>query len=282
MTLDQLQRMARAVEANWRHAWASLGAARAEPPTLVDDTPEFLRVYTPTLSETLLNLVMGYSVPEGGDPVSVADIERVLTPYRAHRLTLQWWLLLGDEPAGLREALRASGMRSWGGVAAMAASLVEPEPFYTPPPQGIELRRVTTEAEGDAALAVISEVFFIASGPMRRWSLDNPAFRVYVANWNGLPAAALATLVAGETVGVYHVATRSGARRRGIAGNLVRFALREARDAGCTLAALTATPEGRHLYEQLGFRACGSIEQWLPGYRLTVQLTRGSAEYEES
>jgi GNAT superfamily N-acetyltransferase len=269
MAFEQLQQMARAVEQSWGAAWASLGAVANEPRTIVDDTPEFLRVYTPGIPETLLNLVMRYSAPA---PVTVADVERVIAPYRAHQAPPQWWLLLGAEPAGLREALRAAGMQSWGGSTAMAATLRDGEPPYPPPPASLELGRVSAPDEALAALAVIANVFYISPSPMRRWSLDNPAFQVYAARWHGRVVAALATMISGETVGVYHVATLAGARRRGIAGNLALYALREARAAGCALATLTATPEARRLYEQLGFRACGVIEQWMPGHRLMREL----------
>jgi GNAT superfamily N-acetyltransferase len=270
MVFEQLQQMAQAVEQSWCAAWASLAAVPSLLATIVDDTPEFLRVYTPGIDETLLNLVMRYTAP---GPVASADIERVFAPFRLHHLLPQWWLLLGTEPAGLREALRALGMRNWGGSTAMACSLLEAEPSYPPPARTLELGRVSTAKEGLDALAVICDVFYIPPAPMRRWSLDNPTFGVYFARWQGRVVAALATMVTGEAVGVYHVATLTGARRRGIAGNLVLYALREARAAGCTLATLTATPEARHLYEQLGFRACGVIEQWMPGYRLTAELT---------
>lgn len=278
MVFEQLQQMALAVEQSWCAAWASLAAVPTHPATIVDDTPEFLRVYTPGIDETLLNLVMRYTTP-ASVPVTAGDIERVIEPFRLHHLLPQWWLLLGTEPTGLREALRALGMRSWGGSTAMACSLLEAEPGYPPPARAIELGRVSTAKEGLEALAVISDVFYIPPAPMRRWSLDNPAFGVYIARWQGRVVAALATMVTGETVGVYHVATLTGARRRGIAGNLVLYALREARASGCTLATLTATPEARHLYEQLGFRACGVIEQWMPGYRLTMELTGQTAGF---
>lgn len=270
MALDELQRLARAAEEDWCRAWASLARVATEPRTIVEDTPAFLRVYTPGVREMLLNLVMRYRSP---NLAGVADVERVLAPYFAHRLPVQWWLLRGDEPEGLREALRVFGMQSWGGSTAMAASLADPEPPYAAPPRGAEMSQVSGGTEGEAALRVIAQVFYITPDPMRRWSLDNPALRLYAASWNGQVVCALTTLVSGESVGVTNVATLSGARRRGIAGNLVRYALREARRDGCTLATLTATPEARRLYEELGFRGCGVIEQWLPGYRLMAQLT---------
>ncbi len=272
MALDEVQRMARAAEDDWRRAWISLGSVTTQPRTIVEDTPEFLRICTPGVSETLLNMVMAYSAP---GPVTIADVERVLDPYFAHRLSTQWWLLLGDEPEGLREALRQAGLQSWGGATAMAASLVDPEPLYAPPPSDAEFGRVDTDVAGEAAVDVIARVFYISRAPLRRWTVDNPTLRLYAARWNGQVVCALTTLVGEESVGVSNVATLSGARRRGIAGNLVRYALQDARREGCTLATLTATPEAQRLYEQLGFRACGVIEQWMPGYRLMSRLTGG-------
>jgi len=275
MVLQNLSQMARKVEESWRAAWASLGALPDEPRTLVDDTPGFLRVHTPGVPESLLNLVMGYAAP---GPATRAAIEGAIAPFREHGLPFQWWLLLGTEPAGLRDTLRALGMQTWGGATAMALPLAEPERPYPPPARGVEIAPVATPDEAAAALGVIADVFYIPAGPMRRWCVDNPAFRVYVARWEGEVVAALATMIAGETVGVYHVATRQGARRRGIAGNLAIRALRDARGAGASWATLTATPEARHLYEQLGFRSCGVIEQWMPGYRLTRELTGGAGD----
>src|SRR5262249_36148750 len=113
MSLEDLTALARAVERNWRYAWAALGAVDTEPHSIVDDTSDYLRVYTPGVSEPLLNLVMSYQAPASVTP---GDVLKTLEPYRQHGLPTQWWLLLGDEPAGLRESLRATGMESWGGA----------------------------------------------------------------------------------------------------------------------------------------------------------------------
>src|SRR5579884_1260076 len=155
MTLDELQRMARAVEDDWRRAWVSLGKVNTQPRTVVDDTPELLRICTPGVPETLLNMVMAYSSP---GPVSVADVEWVIAPYFTYRLPVQWWLLLGDEPAGLRDVLKQAGMQNWGGATAMAMSLVDSGPPYVPVSRDVELTRVGTDAVGEEALHVIAQV----------------------------------------------------------------------------------------------------------------------------
>jgi GNAT superfamily N-acetyltransferase len=272
MVLDNLAVMARAVESNWCAAWATLGAVRAESRTIVEDTPAYLRVYTPGLPESLLNIVLRYESP---GPVTRHDLERAIAPYRSHHLPFQWWQLIGSEPAGLRDQLRGLGMQSWGGVPAMALILGGWRPRLSPLPQGISLGRVSTAEAAQASLAIICEVFFVPEGPMSRWTTRNPAFEMYHASWQGRTVATLALLRDGETAGVYHVATLPWARRRGIASHLLTVALREAQAAGCTRATLTATPEARHMYEQLGFRACGMIDQWMPGPRLMNELTYG-------
>jgi ribosomal protein S18 acetylase RimI-like enzyme len=269
--------MARAVEDNWCAAWASLGALQIVPRTLVDDRPEYLRVCTPGVPEMLLNIVLRYSA-DGGS-MTQAELGRVIAPFRQHRLPFQWWLTLGAEPAGLRDQLRLLGMQSWGGSTSMALELDGWRPRYRRAEAGVHLHRVSTPDEGREALRVICDVFYVPSGPMARWTTENPAFAVYAGRFRGRTVAALATLQRDDVVGVYHVATLAGARQRGIAGNLLILALREAQAAGCTQATLTATPEARHLYEQLGFRTCGLIEQWVPGHALASALARGQLPY---
>ena len=268
-----MQRMARAVEDNWGAAWASLGYLPDLPRTHLDETPDFIRVYTPGAPEMLLNLVMRYTA---STPVGPDDVERTISPYRKHHLPFQWWLTLGLEPPGLRESLRAIGMQhAWGGATSMYLPLADWHPRNRPPAPETLLGRATTPDDERDALRVVCEVFFVPSAPMARWTVNNPAFDIYCARLKGRVVAALATLRRAEVVGVYHVATLPAARRRGIAGNLLTLALRAAQQAGCTLATLTATPEARHLYETLGFRSCGTIEQWIPGPELTYNLLQG-------
>ena len=274
MVLDHLTRMAHAVEDGWAAAWASLGAVPATPPALVDDTAACLRVCTPGMPEMLLNIVMRYAAA-GPAPVSAADVERVIAPYRQHRLPFQWWLTLGAEPAGLRERLRALGLRSWGGATSMTLALDGWRPRYPSPAAGAQLCLAATERDGEDGVSVICDVFFLPREATTRWTTANPAFRTYLARLNGRPVAAMNTMWHDGAVLLFNVATLPAARRRGIAGNLAILALAEARDAGCALATLTATPEARRLYEELGFRACATMEQWVPGHDLMTDLVRG-------
>src|SRR5262249_44373100 len=177
MALERLARNARTVEEAWAAAWASLGAVEAAPQTVVDDLPDYLRVYTPDAPELLLNLVMRYSVPS---PVSVEAVEQVILPYRRNRLPFQWWLTSGMEPAGLRQHLQLLGMQSWGGSTSMTLELADWQPAYSPAPAEVRLLRATTPEEGADALRIICDVFFLPWQATARWATANPAFAVYL------------------------------------------------------------------------------------------------------
>lgn len=272
MATTPLMRQARLVEENWRAAWVSLAQVREAPRTLVETSEGVTRVYTPGLPETLVNMIIGYHVP---GPVRVADITRILTPYYDHRLSPQWWLLLGDEPEGLRASMSTAGMQSWGGVPAMHLALDGWQPRHPGVASSVSLGPVRTEDDARAAVRVISGVFYVQEAQMMRWTIRNPAFTVYLARVGARAASALATFQVGSVVGVYHVATEPWAQRRGIAGNLLIAALNAARAEGATEATLTATPEAEHLYTTLGFQSVGLIEQWMPGPRLMSDLMYG-------
>lgn len=67
-----------------------------------------------------------------------------------------------------------------------------------------------------------------------------------------------------DDVVVSFVVTRPDARRRGHASRLLRAALRAARADGATTATLQSTPDGRRLYERLGFTTVGRWQEWVP------------------
>jgi GNAT superfamily N-acetyltransferase len=272
MALDRLSRQAHVVEDAWAAAWASLGALGAQPRTVVDDMPDCLRVYTPGAPDMLLNLVMRYS---SSGPITEDDIEQVIAPYRRHRLPFQWWLTQGLEPKGLRERLQALGMQSWGGSTSMTLDFAGWQPDYPAARGDVRLTRVASAEDARDALRVICDVFFLPWEATARWTVDNPAFHTYLARLGKHPVAAMTTMSANGVVLLFNVATIPAARRRGIAGNLVLLALRDALAEGCTQAALTATPEARRLYEELGFTSCAFMEQWIPTYRLNRTLTHG-------
>ncbi|GAA0917760.1 hypothetical protein GCM10009557_89510 [Virgisporangium ochraceum] len=65
-------------------------------------------------------------------------------------------------------------------------------------------------------------------------------------------------------VNVGFVGTRESARRRGLAGRVLRYALRAAHDSGFRTASLQSTPMAEGLYRQAGFVPVGHWREWVP------------------
>src|SRR5436305_13086683 len=105
---------------------------------------------------------MSYQAPQ---PVTPEDVSEALVPYREHGLPAQWWLLLGDEPTGLRDSLRAIGMESWGGATAMALPLADWTPSFHPSASDLECTRVASWEERMVPLRVVPAAFLVAPEP---------------------------------------------------------------------------------------------------------------------
>jgi ribosomal protein S18 acetylase RimI-like enzyme len=76
---------------------------------------------------------------------------------------------------------------------------------------------------------------------------------------DGAWACVAATLALGDDVSIQYVATDARFRRRGLATELLRGVLAGARAAGRTTATLQASPDGRPVYERLGFRTVATL-----------------------
>lgn len=78
-------------------------------------------------------------------------------------------------------------------------------------------------------------------------------------------AAATSALLPGPTLGgIYSVATLPEHRGSGLGTAMTLTAMRAARDAGCAAAVLQASTMGQPVYERLGFRVVGSIDEFRP------------------
>jgi len=79
----------------------------------------------------------------------------------------------------------------------------------------------------------------------------------------GVPGrACVAVLDHDGNAAVEFVATHPEARGQGLAGALMRQALRAARERGCATTTLESTKLGRPVYERLGYRSLGTLQMW--------------------
>lgn len=92
-----------------------------------------------------------------------------------------------------------------------------------------------------------------------------PGLRAWVGRVNGEPVTTLVTIpTAGDSVGVFNVATPPRHRRQGFGGALTAAALKEAFDAGARWAWLQSSAAGYRVYQRIGFQ---TVEGWALWYR---------------
>jgi len=85
----------------------------------------------------------------------------------------------------------------------------------------------------------------------------------FLAEWDGIPAGTATTTVYGpELAWIGMVLVHPDYRRRGIGRALLEHCLEHLRRQGVRSIKLDATPEGRLVYEQLGFRDEWSLRRW--------------------
>jgi hypothetical protein len=168
------------------------------------------------------------------------------------------WLSPGDDATPA--ALAAAGLRLAGEPALMGAALGD---LDLEPRGAIELADDSSwgmvgrlvDRANDIPAAVGFESF------MREIDGGAPVRR-YVAVADGAPAACVVAHADAGNVAVYCAATVARARGRGLCTELMRLALRDARDGGCTTTTLEATPIGEPVYTRLGYRLVGRGALW--------------------
>ena len=108
-----------------------------------------------------------------------------------------------------------------------------------------------------------------AHGVLEPWTMaavfevmEDPATRLYAARHEGRTAACLLARDHERDCYFWFVATVPEAQRLGLAGELMRVALREASERGCDTTTLESTRAGEALYRGLGYRPLGRYGMW--------------------
>jgi ribosomal protein S18 acetylase RimI-like enzyme len=92
--------------------------------------------------------------------------------------------------------------------------------------------------------------------------LPNGVLKGYRVDHQGAPASVALALHHNRDCGVSFVATVPKARRQGLATKVMRQALKDAVDSGCTTTTLQATDVGERLYLNLGYERLCVMQLW--------------------
>jgi ribosomal protein S18 acetylase RimI-like enzyme len=161
------------------------------------------------------------------------------------------WVLPGDER--LTPLLADAGHRLDGTPEGMGAVLADLDL------SGPDVDVAGGSASYDEIVATNAAAYGVPEQELAPMRLAGDAMRLYRAEGG---AVVLGILEHEGDAGVTYVAARPEARGRGLVGTLLRQALRESLERGCTTTTLESTKLGRPVYERLGFRSVGTLQMW--------------------
>ncbi|GGM18660.1 hypothetical protein GCM10010129_73640 [Streptomyces fumigatiscleroticus] len=116
------------------------------------------------------------------------------------------------------------------------------------------LRNDEHEVFAEVLGAAFGAPAFVISSLYTPLVLGQPFVRAYVAEADGVPAAAGLAILTGEHVGLVNIGTVPEYRRRGLARSVTARILRDAHAAGARTAYLHSSEEALPLFEYAGFR----------------------------
>jgi len=244
----------KAIEDNLFSAWAHLARL---PQVDYRDEPESVR-FLGGIPFPLCNSVMRADLAEAEID---GKIEETLSPFRERELPMFWWIGPATRPADLGSRLERHGLRYMDEAVGMAADLAADLPGGGGDPT-VRIREVVDEKTLREWMDVFRVVFevpeFVAdffAAAMRCVGFGSgSAYRHFIGDANGASASCSSLLFDGDVAGTYNVATLADFRSRGIGAAMSRAAMVEARERGCRLSVLHATPMGYPVYRKLGYR----------------------------
>jgi GNAT superfamily N-acetyltransferase len=236
----------RFAEAAWRADVALLRLIARSPRAEVRVVGDGFAVASGRFDNTR-NGVVCSRLPE---PAADDEIALALAWLRARRVPGQWLLGPVTEPPDLRARLERAGCRPERSAVHTAAALADLDLSPGRAPADLEIVAIHDAESLAEALDDPDDARWLASLGLN----DTAPLRHYGAlgAGSGRAAGMASLLIDGPVACVLELAVEASRRRRGIGRALVRHALREAADAGCTTATIAPTPATVPFYEALG------------------------------
>jgi ribosomal protein S18 acetylase RimI-like enzyme len=129
--------------------------------------------------------------------------------------------------------------------------------------------RIDLDLDRQPTWEVVCKINDQAHDVLEPWSMaavfekmTDPASHLHVARRDGVSVAALIAREHDGDCYFWFVATVPEAQRGGLASELMRYALREARGRGCTSTSLESTKVAEPMYGRLGYQPLGRYQMW--------------------
>jgi GNAT superfamily N-acetyltransferase len=185
-------------------------------------------------------------------------IERARSFFGARGRGFAVWARAGlEEDRKLITALERADFQR---VYTMPEMVLHRRPDPSPPPDGVEVRRVASREDAESYWQVAADAYATNGFPEevfrfydRHDGLWAEGVAAFLALLDGRPASIAMTIVNHGVAGIFWVGTVQEARGRGLGPALTAAAVEAGFEMGPGLISLQASPLGRPIYERMGF-----------------------------
>jgi ribosomal protein S18 acetylase RimI-like enzyme len=245
--------LVRKIEENLWEMWANFGRG---PGCSLHEKDDLLWFETP-IPIIPYNGVLRFQLQANVDQ----RIDSIVEHFARKQAQFMWVVHPSSRPSDLRDRLQSRGLEDVEPILGMAR-ILDHLPELPPWPDDIEIRKVVDERDASAFYQFAAWRWHVPDEYKEHYAAIVKGFRfgqsgskahMWQAWQAGQPVAKAGMYLGAKSAGIYAVATRPEARRRGLAGTLTLTALHEARSLGHRLAVLHSTPMAESLYRSLGF-----------------------------
>ena len=254
-----------AIEANFIEQMAWFG--RALPQAELHKTPELLWLYT---GKGNPNGVISTRFVHSEHDYLQTHIEKIQAYYRERGVPFTWSVGPSTRPAFLADVLQKNGFIQRSNTRGMALEIAARREDVQ-----VNTELVISEIQDVdmlETLKLVEKEGFETSGENAQYYIDiyrhagfghSLPWHHYIGWLNDTPVAKASLLYHAGVAGIYGVATRPEARRKGIGVTMTLHVLREAQATGYSVAILSSTDMSEAIYRRIGFEHYCTIDHYL-------------------
>jgi GNAT superfamily N-acetyltransferase len=218
------------------------------------------------LPSNMFNIV--YTDPQ--NKIKDHYIDDVINVFGQEKLPFAWWVDVQQTPQ-LPALLKKHALLCDEVELGMAIQLSEHSLPFAKHTQ-LEIVKVDDLAHFSDWMSVFSQLLpaqqnvfyiFISQALLVLFEPDCP-FELFIGHLNGMPVSTCGIFYSDAVAGIFDMITLPKVQRQGIATTMMTHAMQHAQQKGYDVITLSASDEGRPVYEKLGFKPYTHYEIYVP------------------
>ena len=202
----------------------------------------------------------------GGTSTNPSEIVRY---FQERNTPFSWWSECSEEPSDLRQNLESLGLHCEGPILGMGLELENIPTLATI--SDFQVERVDSDLKLQEFVTCLMQVYGapseLYSATMNLFShagfTDEARFH-FIGKYQGKSVSVGSLFVDSDAVAsVYNMGTLESHRKMGFASALLLHALTQVKELGARYSALTATCDGKNVYQRLGYTPYNSFHLYM-------------------